>query len=558
MKDFPPLMNPSIISVGNADFKGQSKWQTFDFETLDDDFYSSCENDIIEAYNKKRGVDISKISDLRPGISEHDKMVFLPDTVKDPQNLVVKAMASLAGKLGYTVRVIPYGERKNRDISTETWKYSAGISFVTIDLKNHLKIKRKDDPYEFGRTFARAQQVCGMFKDNDALTMDCLKKDHKFFGNNPNENETQGKFKVPTAYLGRTLDSVFIEEEWAKLLASLLLNLLKRSWTLLSEEVIKAAEREHCLSYSEAVSRYMEREVLVTPSRGRQPAIYKRKVPKLPRDNPLLTKDEMSTLSNILKPVFTSEYPSAQEQWVDHLKENTWRAVKSSLEGVSQYRAELLSKFASITTKRLGEAREAGLSRDKRKKDATRSDVGNLLLRRANPADAFAQEIAKLDPTFSKILKSYWRSGIGKSDSGEKFDYQASIKAIISGMNLRGIYSDIYELKELGASTFSEGTGIKLPKTPMMPKDGLSLIVHNTRKAKFANNKLADEVFYNNFVFGYITDEHEAKGLAEAISQKTLTKAYKNLKNDADRQALLQECSREWVETNKVSTSSSF
>ena len=62
-----------------------------------------------------------------PKISIKEKVVLLPDMITDKDNYAMMAIVNLGSVLGFTPRVIPYGERRQRELTKSAEHFSIGI-----------------------------------------------------------------------------------------------------------------------------------------------------------------------------------------------------------------------------------------------------------------------------------------------------------------------------------------------------------------------------------------------------------------------------------------------
>lgn len=436
---------------------------------LETDKATDYYNSIAGIFNSKRGGDVSNIKSLRPGMSASDGTVFLPDTIGRDSSALVKAMALIAKKLGLSVRLLPYGERSYKDVAMETWKISAGISFVVLDNDRKIAIKSKSDPYEHGRTIARAQQAIALFNSDKNVTKEAMRRSHRWFGNNPNEMEGSGRNKAPVKYTGRDLHLLFGEEEWSHEMASLLLQLLHRSHEFLSKEVADDLWVDCVEPYSSCVARFMERSRVVTPATGRKAAVTKKAIPRLPKENPLMTRNEMTFLQERLKPLFKADAPHDNNEWIKRIKELSWKDVRSSMEGNAIARDGVLKAFANVTTKRLQAIRKLpGSTANLRKVDVNAARVKALIVHRgAKAADDYAAELATLDPNGKHIWKEVLKLGLKNwGVSGNAEAIRSNLKYALDKFD---VYSDISEIKPVPKSADDSGASSTKPtgKVPL-------------------------------------------------------------------------------------------
>jgi hypothetical protein len=422
---------------------------------------------------------------------------MVPDTVETkPENFLGATLVTLAHLLDYKVVLLPYENRQIRDLSENDIKFTAGISFITEDFERHLNVRRKEDMYETGRTFARAQQILGLFNSEGCFTADALKRDHRWFGNNPDEYEGEKRTRVPVLYMGRDIERYWLEREWAKPLTTLLLSLLKKSHTLLTEEVRNLAIRDNCLSYSEAVENFGKVDVVVTPATGRKPAVKSRRVPRKPKQNSLLLKGEIEIIDEIISPMFKAIEIHSKDEWIDAIKEHGWPKVKRRLRENASDRAEFLQRFSSMTTKRLNEVRRTvAPAKTKRKRDISSDELISTLSQRGNPVMIFVTEVLALDPSFTKANKVFAikekntdtvdiaaaRSALDKFVGERALQEYISNKVNLSGPILEEEKTEEYQGSGKPATTQVAAAQAFLgdPSEPKWARDGLRFILSN-------------------------------------------------------------------------------
>jgi hypothetical protein len=551
--DDPNISDPPAVSGWSGEKKNpKTSWATAQFEKVNDDAYVSWETKIQEAFKDKRAKSITDAMNLRPGVNATEKTVLLPDTIDKEDNLLVKAMGVLSQKLGYSVKLLPYGTRKTRELTRETEKISQGISFVIIDFERKFNIDSKKDPYEYGRTFARAQQIVGAVSSNAKLGVDVLKKSQRFFGNNPNEMEGEKRMRIHVQYLARNTHQFFIEEEWEKDLSLLLNALLRKSSSLVKEEVMTDSIKDNMLSYSEAVALYMTRSVVVSPASGRRPAVTAERIPKKPKENSLITKSEMSVIDTLIKDLYSAPYDASKDAWYTAIKKDGWPSIKRELVRISTERANFLSKFAALTTKRLNEVRLSGVNKSKRKKDISPNELISCLALRDIPKSKFGNEIISLDPQFKGILSSF---RVYKEGSDTEWSFTSSQQAIHDFIISKIDYSAVEEAKK----DIPEWQFNPLFEVPKSGKGGLNPLVppytplpksieRETRERveEFCNSKrvpkVAREVMTKMWKDGNLLGLQQVDSLADMLLIEAELPENKNLKADLLKEKLRGVC----------------
>jgi hypothetical protein len=489
----------------------------------------------------KVGSNVSSIKDLKPGLNVEERIMYVPDTLNLPDNIALAGIVSLGYKLGFSMKIIPYGERSTRSIPQDVWKYAAGVSFASRNGEDSifLTIKRKKDPYEYGRTFARAQQILGAFNSDKALTIAALKKDNRFFGNNPNETEGDKRTKISVTYLAKTLENIFLEYEWRVELAAMYLKLLRLSWDHLDDEVLNKSILGNITSYSEAVASYKTTTVVTRQGTKNKPSETKVVVPKIPKGSPLFVKLEMECITLLLKPIFSSDIPSKSEEWLGYIKEHKWHNVIAELAGSARTQGEILAKFASCTTKRLQECRKSGLKNDTRKKDVTPSDVISMILKRADPVVAFATELSRIDPTCKHLLKRFWA---GDNSVKDGFDFGTSFALLTNFLANQNLYGE--KLQNSGPIP-DKGKNPEIPKTPKEPGNPVSAAVHKYRNDK-KNNSYCQDILYELLLEGKLLYPEDVEKFSRDFEKIEDSKDYKKAKGEKARKDYVFSQKKEW------------
>jgi hypothetical protein len=519
-------------SAKNLENVGESTLQLI--ETSDTTQYLKG---IESAYNKKRGIDLTRSNTMFPMINVSGKVLYLPSTVKDEDNLLVQSMAVLGEKLGYTVRTIPYGERKVRELSVASLKLATGVSFAVLDGERKFNIHMKEDLYELGRTYARAQQIIGAVEAKQSLSLDCLKRNNRFFGNNPSEVSVDGKVRTPVSYLAKTIEHCFIEEEWGHHLRIILNTLLRRSHILVDQDVLTAAVKDNIIQYSECVTLFATREVVITPGAGKRPSITARRVPKKPKANSLLLKSEMAVIDGISDDLFKALSGTDKDSWYEAIINQGWKTIKTSIVERANHRSEYLAKFASMTTKRLNEIRKISDSnKTKRKRDVTSTDVTSMLERRLDRLDTFAKEILSLDPTGKLLLGKYF------SKHHTNFADKAACRVVLVNLiNDHKCYESINQA--LDADKIASKLGdihLGLPLTPFSSSGTTSKVAAEFCKNE-DNHEMVREIVRRVSQMGKLQSLDDLNNLVFLANQWVSEDGFKRLSKKKDMQSFLLE-----------------
>jgi len=351
-------------------------------------------------------------SNLKPLIHESTKTVVLPESFKEADNFIGAYLFKICRQLGYDVRLLPYnGARRTLEPYAE--KVTLGIYMSLSDGSNSFRFTKKTDGYEIGRTISRAQQLIGALNSN-RLDGSVLRENQLYFGNARPKKGTKPKEKVTeTVYIVHTFPGLFQESAWDQELSRILALMLRRSWVNVDPEVLWKNLVPNIIPYSDVVLQACSKEIVIEPPRGKREAITKPKVPQKVRSNALVLKPELDFLNRISGPIWspTPWEGLSQDQWAVQLWATGLDKIKTELSAQYNFRANFLSKLASVTTKRLKDLRVA-LGQDRlRKSDVKAQDLANLITSRENPVKDFTGEILSIDPQGTLFLREYYLGG---------------------------------------------------------------------------------------------------------------------------------------------------
>jgi hypothetical protein len=346
--------------------------------------------------------------DVTPIISHKDKIVVLYASLKDEDYHAGHALIALAQKLGYKIFYIPKPESiRSRPESFED--FATGVLISVADFDQQVRLSTKSNEYENGRTFVRSLQVKGLFNDTAELGLESLKRDHRFFGNNPGEVESLDKRQIPVTPWEHMYEPIFREDD--PMIYKIFLSLAKRSHALLEEGIRERLIADHLLSFSEMTQLYMTRRVATENSRSRTAGKQKLLIPHKPRSVATLVRGEYDIICQYSTQLFQNPgYCRSADSWISRVKSVGFKVVKTELSELYNRRGEFLEKYASLTTKRLQEMRETShLSKNKRKRDITIEDVVAMINARADPVTKFVSELVSLDPRAESLFREYVR-----------------------------------------------------------------------------------------------------------------------------------------------------
>jgi hypothetical protein len=413
--------------------------------TLSDNDLGRTVTSTISRISQRRLGGLQNAANLKPLINESEKIVLLPDTLKKPDNAVVQAMAQFASRMGYTVKLIEYGERPIRDLTVASSETGLGIYMSLDDELNIIKFNKKQDNYEIGRAYARSQQVVGLLSSSSHLGTNILKENNRYFGN-AKVKDTKKKIGDADQYWVRESRLLFYEEDWDNELGLLLCNLLRKSHILVDEATLLDNIVPYVEPYPEFVRQHTSQEVTITPAKGKKAATTTTKVPSKPKKSSLLLDKELSLLLEISAPIWINPHWSTMSstEWAYELLNLGAKAIASDLKTIYSARATFLAKMASVTTKRLQAIRSlSDTLKTKRKADIQVTDLEALLLLREDPVDSYVNEIFTIDPSGNQFIKE-WISG-ETSKSAEHDTTPSTVSALKQIIFKRVYESHVYE-----------------------------------------------------------------------------------------------------------------
>jgi hypothetical protein len=403
---------------------------------ISNDDYENFSRAIEIAENKLKIQQSDSSGQTKPKLDLKKRLLLLPDTVLTyPDNILMRSMIVMARELDISVELLNYGDRRIKELTQSEWNFTVGLSLINRSYNEHITIKNKKTQYELGRTYARARQVLSIFSHSN-LGIGALKKNNKFFGNSPSESQEINKKLVPVFPMKTIIKEYFIEEDWATELSNILHDLLKLSASGLHEDVQHKIIDDNIMPFSDMISLFGTRSVLISPQKGKRQAVYDRKVPHLMKSSPVLTSPENKIIHDLCSPEFVNISTEHQRNWGEYVYKNGFERIKKSIQTNMQRRNELLSKFGKLTTNRLNLLRNLEKNENLKKKDVAAKTVISLVSQREDPAESFAEELLVLDPGFEGVL-SHFKPMNKVKGSEMKI---AALKEIISWLYTKNIY----------------------------------------------------------------------------------------------------------------------
>jgi hypothetical protein len=271
----------------------------------------------------------------------------------------------------------------------------------------------------------------------------------------------------------------------------------------------------------------------------------------MPRESSVFLKGEVAFLQGILLPHFGSNYPSKKEEWLEYILEHGFLNIKKEMVHEAHRRAELLSKFAAVTTRRLQEYRRVpGASKDKRKADLSAANVKTMLSLRAHPINAFADEVACLDPTFTGCLKAVRRE---VEVSGKQvLDNLASRREIAEQVVKLNLYHDIQfkepEVEQTERPPVQKNEPVKpvKGKTVAIPPPDFGNLINPKNQKQFKDYDRNQPDWWSDTILlanekGYCKTQTHVDMLFHDLGQLSGTDAWKNSNDTKTRARLCQD-----------------
>lgn len=247
---------------------------------------------------------------------------------------------------------------------------------------------------EKGRCLALALRVYGAFLRDKNLGISALRKDHYWFGNDP---EMAKKANVP--YLPKVaIDRLSKGQPLLKKVVSIL-------FTLFRELGLQGFPDDYIYNYVRPLSSVIEdfkREVKTEQkSRDRSKKQVVKKAPEKPSVSPLFLREEMTFISKVISPYWKHE-KITEKDYLSMIKKSSFDAAYSQISDIYSKRWEVVTTFSTITTQRLAELRNTvpGASNIK-KRMVTKDLLVQFLIKRNRPEHQLTQEALKLVRVFN-------------------------------------------------------------------------------------------------------------------------------------------------------------
>jgi hypothetical protein len=409
--------------------------------SLSHDHLNSLAGEAKEVLEKRQSAIASEHA--RPYLSAKSKVLSLPSYIFDEDNHIGHMVAGIWDKLGKSWQIFKIESKlKMNKTSKDEESFLIGLSCGPYT-ESYLSMTKSSDEVENGRKFFRAQQILHHY-GKSILTVEALKKNHRFFKNNPEETVLLGRKQTPIESYKDMLAS-FIPEADSEQVTDVLLSFIKQ--LPLPEGVATRSIRDNLIPVSEFITREFSRTIVLGDSQTKKSRLKKDKVPGIPRQSPLFLKGEQEAILQHYAYLYeTPEFLKNQEKFWEFLNRHGYQKMKTTAADIYNARADFLSKFASVTNKRLIALKELSRNRKLRKKEVSQEMVYDLLYARKDPYAYLASEILSISSDVSRF-----KERLAKGAKLERAEMNPGALSIIMDRALRQmtcvppVYSDVYE-----------------------------------------------------------------------------------------------------------------
>jgi len=475
---------------------------------------------------------LASAANLKPHINFEKGYVLLPNLSDiDPDDAPPYTAAyRLAGKLKLTVKLIEYSGKIKQMLKSE-WNYAAGMMIGVEDVGRKINIKAKKNDIERGRTFLRAQQIIG-YASSLGIHADLFKKNHEFWGNNPGESLFVNKRAIPVNYSVNEIAQLFSYESWRDELAKVLVQLMRRSHTLVQAKIM-SEQIDECLEpESSFIQKHSLRTVIVTPKSGKKAAVTKEQIPHKPRRNALLLKTEQDFIEKMFSCLFKEPIAHrnhGKESWTEYLmRDKNAKILREAIDRNMNRRTEFLARFSALTTTRLKEIRKYLEKPTIRKRDITSDNLDAWLKKRKSPIKQFASEISKLNgaKTGKPLVMVQLQETLGEIEENQALE-RIMDKDVIYGEVLTEEKSDLPKNKILEK--------IKTKKEPVQTKNSFAEF---EEKDESIDEESIDEPILRKKI------DQSKSGLPLSPRSERKYKFYKFLADEFDKPNMIKKISK--------------
>jgi hypothetical protein len=283
-------------------------------------------------------------SEEKPHINPKESSVYLPRGLLNEDNIVGMTLVTLADMANY--RIMAYSG-DGLDITTKEDKESflVGLLIGASDSEiTGLNSSKKD--LELARAYIFGLKVRGFYTANGMQA--ALKGNHQFFGNNPGiDRSGANRVFLPARGIAACFNDIEVGNSIYSVINGLCVAASGSGW---SDDTIKKIIKRFTVSFDSLVHKHLAPIYIQKGKQKGQISGYKKI--KLPSTSPLFNKAELKLLVSTLSYNFGKlNGKNFHERIVE--KPGNFSKIKEDVSRIISRRRVLLTKFSSVTTKRL-------------------------------------------------------------------------------------------------------------------------------------------------------------------------------------------------------------
>lgn len=292
------------------------------------------------------------------------------------------------------IHIMIYDEDIPDGVDFRNDEFLKGLAMQIFQTRpSKLGLKDKSN-YEVGRTCMFGLLVRAEFEKTRTLGLAALKPDNQFFGN------------YPMSKGSRTPDQPGLEIK-ARMVSTLgSYKYRKTIWSMIQRIAsIVRLRGLNDLDYNNTIEKHLRsfddvsnesRRVLNTKTKRKKQNAKNDVLPSKPSSSPLYLSGEMKEILRIIDPVWTSLEP-LKDEWLGAIQRAGFVTVRNEVRTQYTKRWEILSKFASLTTKRLQVVRSfLDLKKSISKRDIESTNIIDWIKSLQDPDKVFWTDISTL------------------------------------------------------------------------------------------------------------------------------------------------------------------
>jgi hypothetical protein len=289
------------------------------------------------------------------------------------------------------------------DVDLRNIDYFKGLAMQILHT-GPCKFSEKDkNEYELGRTHMFGLLVRSEFESSRKLGLSALQNNNRYFGNFPRSKGSkindQPAFEIKRKFLTLLANYKYKATIWSMLqkVASLIkLNQLDdKQFATTIEKNIKSFD-----DVSDLCRRKPVRQTKRRKKNAREDVL-----PQKPSTSPVMLSQEMRLFASLVDPIWTSLDPYKSD-WIGSVEKDGFAACSAAVRKQYARRWEILTKFSSMTTKRLQAIRSlSDLKKNTSKRDIVKDNVIALIKSRPDASTAFWNEVIEIIKTDIVLVK---------------------------------------------------------------------------------------------------------------------------------------------------------